>query len=376
MKRIIAFLFVFFTMFSASTIVAYADTYDDFLEEYKVQDLYDSMPKDAKNILNSIGVDGIDYTKLNDIKFEDIWTELLNLFANQGATPLKILAILIAIMLLYSVVSTLKTSAKTTSMEQVLSVCVTLCITCVIVIPVCSIIDSGVEVIQTSSKFMIAYIPIMVLVMASSGRTVSSASYYSFMIFAGEGVSQVSSNIVAPFLRLFLGLSVTSAVSPNVNLGGVVSTVSKITKWLLGFVMTIFTALLTFKQLITTAMDNVSTRAVRYTLTSFIPIVGSALSDAYKTVQSSVGLLKSNIGVFVIIAVVIVFCPALIQCLIWIFSLQICKGAGELLSLKEPCMIIEAVNTVITTIFAILLCIMSIFIISTAVILLLGGGGS
>lgn len=376
MKRITVFLLVLVMLFFSSTIVVQADTYDDFLDEYNVQDLYDSLPDDAKEILGNMGVDGVDYTKLNDIKFEDIWTELLNLFANQGTTPLRILAILIAVMLLYSIVSTLKTSAKTTSMEQVLSVCVTLCITCIIVIPVCSIIDSGIEVINTSSKFMIAYIPIMVLVMASSGRTVSSASYYSFMIFAGEGVAQVSSNIVAPFLRLFLGLSVTSAISPNVNLSGVVSSVSKISKWLLGFVMTLFTALLTFKQLITTAMDNVSTRAVRYTLTSFIPVVGSALSDAYKTVQSSVGLLKSNIGVFVIISVVIVFCPVLIQCLIWIFSLQVCKGAGELLNLKEPCVIIEAVNTVMTTVLAILLCVMSIFIICTAVILLLGGGGS
>ena len=49
---------------------------------------------------------------------------------------------------------------------------------------------------------------------------------------------------------------------------------------------------------------------------------------------------------------------------------------GEVLDLKEPCLVLNAVNTVITTVLAILLCIMSIFIISTALVLLLGGGGS
>jgi stage III sporulation protein AE len=160
-----------------------------------------------------------------------------------------------------------------------------------------------------------------------------------------------------------------------VNLNGIVAMVSKVSKWLLGFTMTLFTAFLTFKQLITTAMDNVSTRAVRFTLTSLVPVVGSALADAYKTVQSSVGLLKSGVGVFVIIAVAVAFLPSLIQCGFWILSLGLCKATGEVLNMKEPCIVLNAVNTVITTVFAILLCIMSVFIISTALILMLGGGG-
>jgi stage III sporulation protein AE len=122
-------------------------------------------------------------------------------------------------------------------------------------------------------------------------------------------------------------------------------------------------------------MDNVSTRAVRFTLTSLVPVVGSALADAYKTVQSSVGLLKSGVGVFVIIAVAVAFLPSLIQCAFWILSLGLCKATGEVLNMKEPCLVLNAVNTVITTVFAILLCIMSVFIISTALILMLGGGG-
>lgn len=376
MKRAILILIVAAIFFTASSFAVSADTYDDMLEQSDASQLYDELPDDAKNFLSGLGVDGVDYTQLNEITFSDIWNQLTSSAAEQGATPLKILASVVGIMLLYSIIYSFKTSAKTTSMEQVLSVCSTLCITCIIVIPICSVIDSGIEIIKTSANFMIAYIPVMVLVMASSGHTVSSASYYSVMIFAGEGVAQISSNIISPFLKIFLGLSVTSSVAPNVNLKGTVTSIGKVTKWLLGFTMTIFTAFLTFKQLITTAMDNVSTRAVRFTLTSLIPVVGSALSDAYKTVQSSVGLLKSNIGVFVIIAVAAVFLPSLLQCLFWMISLHICKSVGDILNLQQPCLVLSAVSTVVTTVFAILLCIMSVFIISSALILLLGGGGS
>lgn len=367
---------IIFIIISVFPVYANAETYDDLSEQLGAESLIDELPENSRRILEEMGVSEVNYSQLNEITFEDIMNQIISITANEGTTPLRILASVIAVMLLYSILYGIKTSAKTTSMEQILSVCITLCITCIIVIPVCDVINSGIKIITTASEFMLAYIPVMMVIMAANGRAVSGASYYSLMIFAGQGVTQISSNIISPFLKIFLGLSVTSAITPDINLKGFIEMTSKITKWLLGFIMTVFTALLTFKQLITTAMDNVSTRAVRFTLTSLVPVVGSALSDAYKTVQSSVGLLKSGVGVFVIIAVAVVFLPAIIQCLFWNLSLGLCKSVGEVLDLKEPCLVLNAVNTVITTVLAILLCIMSIFIISTALVLLLGGGGS
>lgn len=376
MKKLLTVLATVFLLLYASCVTARAQAYDDILKQSGAQELLDSLPQDTSNSLADIGVSSIDYSQLSSISFRDIINEITDIAVKEGKTPLSILASLIAVMLLYSILYSLKTSVKTTSMQQVLSVCVTLCVTCIIVIPVCSVIESGITIIGNASKFMLAYIPVMIVIMASSGQAVSSASYYSLMIIAGQGVGQMASGVIAPFLKIFLGLSVTAAVSPNVNLSGLVRFIGKITKWLLGFTMTVFTALLTFKHIIATGVDNVSTRAVRFTLTSLVPVVGSALSDAYRTVQSSVGLLKSGVGVFVIIAVGIMFLPAVLQCLFWMLTLGLGKSAGEILGLREPCVVLEAVNTVITTVFAILLCIMSVFIISTALVLMIGGGGS
>ena len=222
---------------------------------------------------------------------------------------------------------------------------------------------------------MLAYVPVMAVIMASSGSVAGSASYYAVMIGAGEGVSQLSSKIIVPLLNMFLGLSITSSVSPSVNLSGL-SMISKSVKWLLGFAMTIFTAVLTFRQLISVSVDNVSTRAVRFTLNSFIPIVGSALSDAYKVVQGSIGLLKSGIGIIVILSVTIVFMPVILQGVMWMFTLWIGKSTAEVLNLNGPAKLLENISSVFSTLIAVLLCIMSIYILSTAAVIMLGGGSS
>lgn len=348
-------------------------TFESLLNQSNAESLIEQLPKSSKESLENIGADTADVYKLSNLSFFDFVKEILSVFAGQAKAPLKTIGTVLAIMLLYAVFDSYKDSLKISPTQQVLDTVVTLCITCAIVIPITSVIAYVTSAIKSAGTFMLSYIPIMAVVLIASGRQLAGSSYYASMILAGEGVVQISSNVITPVLNGFLGISVTSAVTPNINLKGVTQLLNKLIKWSLAFIMTIFSGFLTFKSIIATAVDNVSVRAVRFTLSSFIPIVGSALSEAYKTVQSSVNMLKSGIGVLVIIAVGFIFLPVISQCLIWMISLNISKSVGEVLNLTLPCTLIGNVISVISTLFAVITCIMSVFIISTAVIIMAGG---
>lgn len=348
-------------------------TFESLLNQSNAESLIEQLPKSSKESLENIGADTADVYKLSNLSFFDFVKEILSVFAGQAKAPLKTIGTVLAIMLLYAVFDSYKDSLKISPTQQVLDSVVTLCITCAIVIPITSVIAYATSAIKSAGTFILSYIPIMAVVLIASGRQLAGSSYYASMIIAGEGVVQISSNVITPVINGFLGISVTSAVTPNINLKGVTQLLNKLIKWSLAFIMTIFSGFLTFKSIIATAVDNVSVRAVRFTLSSFIPIVGSALSEAYKTVQSSVNMLKSGIGVLVIIAVGFIFLPVISQCLIWMISLNISKSVGEVLNLTLPCTLIGNVMSVISTLFAVITCIMSVFIISTAVILMAGG---
>ena len=247
-----------------------------------------------------------------------------------------------------------------------------LIITLSIVTPVVSVVNRAVTSIENAGSFMLLYIPIMVVALITNGQGVTGASYYSFVVMVGEGITWLSSHLIAPLLSVFLGVSVTSSISSDIKIDGIIRELSKFIKWVIAFVMTVFSGLLTFKTLITTAADTVSTRAVRFTLSSFIPIVGSALSEAYKTIQGSMTLLKTGLGVFVIISVVIVFLPVIINCLLWIISLNISSGVADMLGVKAPSSVLKSCSSVLSTLLVIILCVMAIYVISTAIILTLG----
>lgn len=379
MKKFILIAVTFVILTTLSTTVVFADdngdTNDSGALTFDLSELYNSLSDEVRQSLANIGLTAADGNQISALSFDSVINEVKSLAADNMSSPLKGLLNITALLLLCSILSAYKNTLSS-DVSTVLNITSTLCVTCAVAMPAISVINATSGVISASSNVMLAYIPVMAVAMASSGHPISGASYYSVMIAAGEGVGQLSSRIIVPFLNMFLGLSITSSVSPDINLSGFTAIISKLIKWLLGFAMTIFTALLSFRQLITTSLDNVSTRAVRFTLNSFIPIVGSALSDAYKTVESSIGLLKSGVGIFVIISVAFVFLPVILQCLMWILTLWIGKSTAEVLSLTGVTKLLDSITAVFSTLLAILLCIMSVYIISTALVLMIGGGGS
>ena len=331
------------TVFAADTTAKPESTTNDINSIYDTSALYDSLSDDVKQSLENIGINGIDSNELSQISFGEVVNEIVKLAGENSAGPLKAVISLTALLLICSLLSSYKNSLSS-GLSSSLGIAAVLCATCTAALPVIEVISDMSTVVKTASSFMLAFVP-------------------------------VSSKVIVPFLNMFLGVSVTASVCSESKLTGITSIISKAVKWVLGFVMTVFTAVLSFKQMITTSVDDVSTRAVRFTLNSFIPIVGSALSDAYKTVQGSVNLLKSGLGIFVIVSIAFVFLPIILNSLLWIFTLSAGKLLAEILGINQVKDLLEGVGTVLSTLLAIVLCIMSVYIISTALVLLMGGGG-
>ena len=371
MKRIVVTLLIIIIPL-VSVFTVSASTFSDALEEIGGGNLSNSLDQNSQDSLKNLGIDEKDYNSIINLSFSDFFKEILRIAGQEGVTPLSSLALVMCLLLIYSVFDNFRDDLKGRNMQTISDAVFVLIITLSIVTPVVSVVNRAVTSIENAGSFMLLYIPIMVVALITNGQSVTGASYYSFVVMVGEGITWLSSHLIAPLLSVFLGVSVTSSVSSDIKLDGIIRELSKFIKWVIAFVMTVFSGLLTFKTLITTAADTVSTRAVRFTLSSFIPIVGSALSEAYKTIQGSMTLLKTGLGVFVIISVVIVFLPVVINCLLWIISLNISSGVADMLGVKAPSSVLKSCSSVLSTLLVIILCVMAIYVISTAIILTLG----
>ena len=384
MKVFVSLLFVMTLLlfFTPPICAAETDTdahlYDyeqnvELSESLGFESLFDSLPEEVKESMSKIGINSISADEVGSITFDKLTNRIFDIAKEESKSALSSIGVIAAALLLYALVEGFIVSVTTQSMREVLSVVCSLCIAGVLVLPVTETIDAANKAIKTSSDFMLAFIPIMLAVLISCGKALSGSGYYSLMIFTAEGIAQLSSKIISPMLNVFLGVSLCSAVVPDLKLGSLTEMFSKTIKWILSFSFTIFSALLTFRTLIATSIDSVSTRAVRFTMSSFIPVVGAALSEAYKTVQGSVNVLKNGLGVFVILAVSIVFLPIVLRLLLWNFTLSLCKTISEMLNVTIPAGVLKSLSTVLSVLLAVVLCVMALFTISTALIITAGG---
>lgn len=371
-RKILLCIFVVALLLSAFTVEVGAQEISDL--EKSINDLTDTLSDEVQNDLKSIGATSSDVSTLGNISFESIMNLITDKLSDNSVAPLSASAVVIAILISNALFDSYTDSLRQSSTKEVLSVVSTLCITTTLVLPVIDLINDSVVTITDASNFMLLYIPIMVAILTFSGQAVTGASYYSLMVLACQGVSQFSTKFISPLLNVYLGFCVSASITDRVNLQGFCQMFSKIIKWLISFTMTIFSALMTIRGMITTAYDSVTARAVRFTMSSFIPIVGAALSESYKTIQGSINLLRSGSGVFVILAIFVVFLPTVTRCLMWLLAVNVCSSVGEVIGVTSGLRMLRAVSSVISTVFAITICIMAMFIISTALLITLGGG--
>ena len=338
---------------------------------YDFSGVYQNLSDEASRALSELGVTSADADALSALSFENVMAALSKMAGSGMTAPLKGLITMTAVLLLCSMLTAYQNSL-TESGETVQTVAV-LCLSGAVAVPAVGFIGTAGDVIAQCANLFLAYIPIMAVMLAASGKAVSSASYQALTVAAGQGVMRVSSDMILPLLHIFLGIAVSSGIAPQVGLGGFLSLITKLTKWLLGFVMAIFTAVLSLRQAASGALDSLGSKAARFALSSFVPVVGGALSEAYKTVQGSLHVLRSGLGIFVILALAFTFLPVLLQGLGWSLCLFVGKALAEALGVSQCAKLLEALGTVFSTLTAVLLCVPAVLLIAAAAAFAIGG---
>lgn len=385
MKKFI-FLMVFFITILLSSFTVYADIED--ATEYTTEGIYNSQYEQSgadallreltpgvKKQLKDIGVTSPSWQELNSMSFFDIFGSIMNTIQQQSVTPLNCVVKIMGVVMLVALINSVKSSLGSSSLTAVLNSVATLTVSIILIQPVCQTIEYSTTIIKLSADFMLIFIPVMAGIMLTMGQSLQAAGSYTMVMGAGTAVSQISNNILVSLLNTFLGISVVSGISQRVNLNGFCELINKVLKWVLTFTMSVFTAILTMQSIISSSADSAGVKATRFAISSFVPLVGGALSEAYQTVRGCMGMLKSGVGVFAILATGTIYLPAIISCLLWLAAINIAIALAGVFDMGDIIKLLKSVTTVINSLIAILLCCMIIFIVSSAIMLMAGGVG-
>jgi stage III sporulation protein AE len=375
----VAALFLHTTAFAASSSSSVSSS-PDFSQYYQEQmkqsgadRLQEKLPDDTQKILRQLGIEGSDWSSITSVTPQNYFQKILSVFTGKAKNPLRVLASVVSVILLCALLDGLKLSFGEKPLGGVIGMVGTLCICVLVVQPIVACISDAADVLKAACDFLLACVPVLVAVMAAAGQSVSAGSYHLLMIAAGNVISIFSTTILVPMMNLFLALSIVSSVSPGINLNGLCNVLNKAVKWVMGLGMTLFTGLVTMHSLVAASQDSTAARAAKFVVGSFVPVVGNALGEALNTVTSCVKMLKSGVGAFGLLAGLLIFLPVIAECILWMLTLLLCSGISQVFELDGITGLLKASSDVVSTMLAILFCCMTVLIISTVVMLLIGG---
>lgn len=363
------FLLPFLLFFSGLPCAA-ADTAMDVL--------YDTaktieIPPDAAQYLEDAGISVSEPQSLLTLSPQEMLHSIFTAAASEASAPLRLCGTLLALTVLSTVLGSLNDAAAHSAMKRLFDVICTLLCVCSAAEPLCACLLRTADALQRGQVFMGSYVPVFAAFLAAGGSVAGGTAYQTFVLFLTEAIMQLAGGILFPLLQMGTALGIVDAVNPDLRLGTFVSGIRSGVTWTLGFVMALFSALLSVRSFVASAADSLASKSVKMLASSMIPIVGSAVSDAYSTVQGSIHLLRSGIGAVGILVILWMVLPPLLSLILYRLVFWLMRMFADMAGAKPMAALYQNTQAVLSAAFAILVCFAVMLIFSSAVMLLLLG---
>jgi stage III sporulation protein AE len=121
-------------------------------------------------------------------------------------------------------------------------------------------------------------------------------------------------------------------------------------------------------------MDALTLKTSKMLISSFVPIVGGALSEAVSAAGGCLRILRSVFGVYGIAAAICIFLPSLLRTGMWYFLMNVGASVGEMLSVKAAAGLLKAGASLMGILIAVQCLYLLLILVSTTILMLAGSG--
>lgn len=264
--------------------------------------------------------------------YSSLFNAILSLFFDEAAAFLPVFSLIFAVCAFMSVMNAVKGSFLSDGISDIIHyVCfsVVLILLLTALIPVIDECKNTVISLKTQIEIVC---PVLITLMAASGGTVSAAVYQPAAAFLSGGVCEAVTDIIFPLAILITALSVAGGISGKINVNGFCSLFKSANRWVIGACVTVFSLFLTVQGITSASYDGISLRALKYAVSSGVPMVGGMISSGADLVLAGSALIKNSVGAVAVFAVAAAIAKPLILLASLTLCLRLISAATEPLS--------------------------------------------
>lgn len=362
MRKICFIFLIFIFLFSFSIF--------SFSYDYNSEDIFENIDDSTKEYLNELGIDEISFEKLFEMTPTRVVEFIFSLAFNKTSSLIDKFVLIFFVMLISAIASSFLNENK--QLNKVVDYISILIVLSFIMQPLSRILTDAAVGLKTSNIFINAYLPVMVGIIVASRNPALAVTYNTFSILLSNVISFFSDKLLVPLISVIFSFNIISSFSADNYHLRINKILRRMIVVILSFFSTLYTGLLSTQSLLASSSDSFALKGIKFISGAFIPVVGNNVSDAVSSVISSFLIMKSTLGVFIIIVIILINLPVMIELLAWYFFLGLCSIASSLLKLDSITDVFDSLSSTISLLNIVLFFITFVLVISTGIIILMG----
>ena len=244
----------------------------------------------------------------NAISYSSFFASLFSIFLDLILKYLPMLSLIIAIGVISNLLNGIKGKFNEKSTSNLIHLVCFMTVVILAIGMITSLSDVSLNAINSMVTQMNTLFPILLTLMVGIGAAASASVFQPIVAIISTYVADFFTYLVLPLFIFSFVFGIINNISDNIKLDKFNSFISSLFKWCVGIVFTLFFAIFTIQGISAGSFDSLSIRTTKYTIRSYIPVMGGYLSDGMDLILSSSILIKNSIGLvglFLIITTII-----------------------------------------------------------------------
>lgn len=273
--------------------------------------------------------------KINEIvsgkyfsSYDNLFQIILSVVIDNLINMLPLILTIIAICVLGSIVSNLK-SGSNEGVSTIIHFVTYAVVILILVTAFTQIMNTTLKTLNNMSNLMQASFPILLTMLTAVGALTSVSIYKPIVAILTGGVTVVFTNFLYPLFIISFVFLIISNLSTTVKLNKFNEFISSTFKYVVGLVSTLFSAFLMIQGISAGKFDSVSIKATKFAVKSYVPIIGSFISDGFDFIVLSSVLIKNAIGVGVLFLIIMAILTPILKIVLFKLSLQLTSAIIE-----------------------------------------------
>ncbi len=229
------------------------------------------------------------------------------------------------------------------------------------------------DAVENMGLFIKSLVPVLTGMAVAEGRIISAPAMQGQVLISASVAAHIIKRVLIPLAYATFAVRIVNNLTAEESLTNLAKFLDKLCKKIMSIMLFIFTGVLTLTNFASGTADSMGLKTVRFTLSSTVPVAGSALAETVTSLAASARMIKNSAGLAGIIAIVLMSAYPVIKCAAMSFIYNLAGALIQPVADKRFASAVGAVGECMGTLFALTTVATVMHVISAAVMLSFSG---